>query len=82
MSLSPTDPNKFSMEGSQSLLEGILISEYLFCKGYLDPDFIELPEQFAKSLMSEARRFAALRMAEIMANPELSQKFRLLISLN
>jgi hypothetical protein len=82
MSFTPTDPNKFSMEGSQSFLEGILISEYLFCKGYLDPDLLELPAQFAKRLMSEARRFAALRMAEIDGKSEFSQKFRLQISLN
>jgi hypothetical protein len=69
-------------EGPQSILERTLIAEYLLSQGYLTSDLWELPPQAAKSLMSEACRFAALRLAEIEAKVEFRQKIRLPISLN
>jgi hypothetical protein len=69
-------------EGPQSILERTLIAEYLLSKGYLTSDLMELPPQAVKSLMSEACRFAAFRLAEIEAKDEFRQKIRLPISLN
>jgi hypothetical protein len=82
MSTATTDPDRSSGKGPQSLLERTLIAEYLFCKGYLMSDLNELPTQVAKSLMSEACRFAALRLAEIDAKAEFRQVIRLSLSLN
>jgi hypothetical protein len=82
MSTPLTDPFRFLAGGQQSLLERTLIAEYLLCKGYLLSELNGLPPQVAKSLMREARRFAALKLAEIDRKSEFSQKFRLQISLN
>lgn len=82
MSATTIDPERLSAEGSKSLLERTLIAEYLLSKGYLMSDLRELPPQVAKSLMREACRFSALRLAEIEAKAEFRQKIRLPISLN
>jgi len=76
------DLHRLFAEGPQTILERTLIAEYLFGNGYLMCDLKELPPQVVKSLMWEACRFAALRLAEIEAKAELCQKFRLPISLN
>ncbi len=82
MSGEAIDLNRLLAGSPQTVLERTLIAEYLFSKGYLMSDVKELPPQVVKSLMWEACRFAALRLAEIEAKAELCQKFRLPISLN
>jgi hypothetical protein len=76
------DLNRLFVGSPQTVLERTLTAEYLFSKGYLMSDLRELPPQVATSLMLEACRFAALRLAEIESKAELYQKFRLPISLN
>jgi hypothetical protein len=82
MSATAIDPNRLLAEGPQSVLERTLIAEYLLGKGYLTSDLKELPPHLAKSLIKEARRFAALRLAEIESRAKFRQKIRLPISLN
>ena len=82
MSAVINDPNLFEMGGPQAILERTLIAEYLFSKGYLISDLKDLPPQEAKSLMTEACRFAVLRLAEIEARDKFQQKIRLPVSLN
>jgi hypothetical protein len=82
MSAATIDPDRLLAEGPQSVLERTLIAEYLLGKGYLMSDLGELPPQLAKSLMREARRFSALRLAEIESRAKFRQKIRLSISLN
>lgn len=76
------DPDRLLAEGPQSLLERTLIAEYLLGKGYLLSELKGLSPAVAKSLMREACRFAALRLAEIEAKAEFRQKIRLPLSLN
>ena len=82
MSAATIDPDRLLAEGPQSILERTLIAEYLLGKGYLMSDLEELAPRLAKSLMREARRFAALRLAEIDSGAKFQQKIRLPISLN
>jgi hypothetical protein len=82
MSGKAIDPNRLFAGNPQTLLEGTLVAEYLFSRGYLMSEIKELPPQVAKSLMWEACRFAALRLVEIEAKSVLYQKIRLPISLN
>jgi hypothetical protein len=82
MSAATIDPERFFTEGPRSVLERTLIAEYLLSKGYLQPDLKTLPLQVAKSLMTEACQFAALRLAEIEARDKFLWKIRLPISLN
>jgi hypothetical protein len=77
-----SDLDRLLAKGPQSVLERTLIAEYLLSKGYLTSDLEELPLQEAKSLMKEACRFTAFKLAEIEAKAELRQKIRLPISLN
>ena len=82
MCAATTNPDRLLAESPQSLLERMLISEYLLSKGYLLSDIKELSPHESKSLMMEAFRFAALRLAEIESRSKFRQKIRLLISLN
>jgi superfamily I DNA and/or RNA helicase len=66
--------------GSQAILERTLIAEYLLGKGYLMSDLKELPPQVTKSLMGEAYRFVARRLAELGLIEKF--QFRLSFSLN
>lgn len=65
---------------SHTLLERVICAEYLLTKGYLTSDLEVLPPQVAKSLMDEAYRFAARRLAEFEFID--SFQFRLPVSLN
>ena len=82
MSAAKNESNWLFAEDSQSILERALTAEYLLGQGYLMSDLKDLPPQLAKSLMREARRFAALRLAEIESKAKFRQKIRLPISLN
>jgi hypothetical protein len=55
-----------------SALERLFISEYLISKGYQMYEITKLPKQKVKTLMKEACRYAALKLAEI----EAKSKFR------
>jgi hypothetical protein len=82
MSGETTDLDRLLKESPQSLFERTMIAEYLFSRGYLMSELKELPPKEAKSLMKEARRFAALRLAGIEPWDTFRQKIKLNISLN
>jgi hypothetical protein len=82
MSEETFDTDRLINEGPQSILERTLIAEYLLSKGYLMSDLNKLPPQVAKSLMSEARQHANLRLAEIEYGGKFHKNIRLPISLN
>jgi hypothetical protein len=82
MSGETIDLDRLSDENPLSLLERTLIAEYLFSRGYLMSDLKVLPPRVAKSLMEEACRFAALRLAGIGPWDIFRQKIGLNISLN
>lgn len=82
MSGEPIDLSRLLVGSPHSVLKRTLIAEYLLCKGYLTSDLDELPPQLAKSLMKEACRFAALRLAEIESGNKFQWMIGLPISLN
>jgi hypothetical protein len=55
-------------------LERNLIAEYLRSKGYSLAELKELPEELAGSLMKEACRYAAFKLAEIEARSKFRHK--------
>ena len=63
-------------EGPQSALERGLIAEYLLSKGYHMPDLRDLPEQTAKSLMTKACLYAALKLTEIESRAKLHREIK------
>ena len=58
----------------QSELEWQLITDYLKDKGYTRQDLIKLPKEQAQRLMTEACRYASLKLAEIEARSQFRQK--------
>ena len=82
MSNITTGPGRLREEYPHSILERTLIAEYLLGKGYLMSDLKGLPKHVTRSLMSEASRFAALRLAEIESKANIQWIIRLPISLN
>lgn len=82
MSARIADPDRLWTEDPHTTLERTLIAEYLLSKGYLMSELENLPLDVAKSLMNEACRFAALRLAEIEARGIFHQKIKSTISGN
>jgi len=76
------DLNRLLELGSQSILERTLVAEFLFSKGYLNPDLKELPWLEEEKLTREACRFAKFRLAEIESGDIFPWKIGLAISLN
>jgi hypothetical protein len=63
--------------GQQSTLEHALIADYLLAKGYLMSELKDLPVDEARQLMTEACRFAGLRLAEIEARARFRRNIQL-----
>jgi len=61
-------------EGPQSALERKLIKQYLHDKGYRLEDLHGLPKEEAKRLMTEACRYASLKLAEIESKAKLRKE--------
>lgn len=55
------------MEDPNTLLENVLIKEYLKEKGYSHEDLKKLPASLVEKLMKEASQYASLKMEEIQA---------------
>ena len=66
--------NRLMKERPESSLERKLIAEYLLGKGYQMSDLKKLPELQMTSLMKEACRYAALRLAEIESRSKFRKK--------
>jgi hypothetical protein len=82
MPLSTNILDRLLADDPQSLLERILIAEYLLSNGYLMSELQTLPVQIARNLKTEACWFAALRLSEIEYRDVFQRKIRLPISLN
>lgn len=63
-------------ENWESILERKLIAEYLLSKGYRLSSLKNLPKKKASSLMKEACRYAALKLAEIEARSKFRRKIQ------
>jgi len=61
-------------EGPMSALERKLIKQYLHGKGYSLEDLHGLPKEETKRLMTEACRYASLKLAEIEAKAKLRKE--------
>lgn len=63
-------------EGPQSALERQLVKEYLHSKGYRKQDLLEMPKEQVKQLMTEACRYASLKLAEMEAKSQFREDIR------
>ena len=63
-----------AVKAPQSPLERQLINQYLESKGYTRQDLETLPLEEARALMREACTYASLKLAEIEARSQFSQK--------
>lgn len=63
-----------SLASPQAKLEKMYIEEYLREKGFLAKDLTTLPEKEAVSLMTEASRYASLKLAELESQARLHTK--------
>ena len=66
--------SKTAVKAPKSPLEQQLINDYLNSKGYTREDLITLPIGKVRELMSEACRYASLRLAEIEARAQFRGK--------
>ena len=70
--------NSFSkkdiFEGPQSTLEVAYIEEYLKSKGHRWADLCQLVEEEAKALMTEACRYATIKLAEHEARAQFRRE--------
>ena len=63
-------------EGPQSALEIRIIKEYLLEKGYRLADLQKLQEAEAKQLMSDACKYASLKLAEVESRAQFREDIR------
>ncbi len=68
------DLEKCLSEGPQSTLERKYIKEYLLEKGYRMQDLRKLPKGKARQLMTEACRYASLKLAEVESRARFQKK--------
>ena len=66
--------NEEPVQDPRADLEMMYIGEYLLEKGYLAKDLDMLPEQQALKLMTEASRYASLKLAELESRARLRIK--------
>lgn len=70
----PCNPDEIMATGPQATLEHQFIEEYLRGKGHQWHDISAMPAEAARTLMTEACRYAALKLAEIEARSRLRKK--------
>ena len=63
-------------KGPQSTLERRFIKEYLHEKGYQLEDLKRLPLEESKQLMTEACRYASLKLAEVESRAQFRKDIR------
>jgi hypothetical protein len=63
-------------QGPESALERVLLEEYLSSKGYHLADLNQLPEQEVKRLMTEASRYASLKLAQVESTAHFREEIR------
>lgn len=63
-------------KGPQSALERRFIKEYLHNKGYQLEDLKNLPSKESKQLMTDACRYASLKLAEVESKAKFRKEIR------
>ena len=63
-------------KGSQSALERLLIKEYLHGKGYQLEDLKKLPLEEFNQLMTDACKYASLKLAEVESRAQFREEIR------
>lgn len=71
------DPEECASEGPQSALERKLIEEYLQEKGFTWESAHALPEEEFHRLMTEACKYASLKLAEVESRAHLRREIHL-----
>jgi hypothetical protein len=66
-------------QGPESALERVLLEEYLTSKGYHLIDLNKLPEEKVKALMTEASRYASLKLAQVESTAHFREEIRRVI---
>lgn len=74
--MSKLEFNKNITEEPQSVMEKMLLEEFLRGKGYQLKDLHTLPETQAKTLMKEASQYASLKMAQVESSAHFREKIR------
>lgn len=64
------------IEDPNAMLEKALIEEYLTGKGYSHEDIKKLPAEMVEKLMTEASRYASLKMEEVKARAHLVKELQ------
>lgn len=64
------------LEGPQSTMEKMLLEEYLHKQGYTMTDLHTLPEAEARAIMTEACKYASLKLAEVESVSHFREKIR------
>jgi hypothetical protein len=64
------------VEGPQSVMEKMLLEEFLRGKGYQLKDLHTLPDEQARALMTEASKYASLKMAQVESSAHFREKIR------
>lgn len=67
---------KSVVEGPQSVMEKILLEEYLNAQGYTLKELQDLPEELAKVLMTKASQYASLKLAKVESSAHFRDKIR------
>ncbi len=79
--MKPLNDLEFASEcvkkGPQSVMETMLLEEYLHSKGYSLSDLHHLPTEQAKQLMSEACQYASLKLAQVESKAHFREKVHL-----
>lgn len=62
--------------GPQSIMERMLLDEYLQTKGHTFAGLKHLPEAWARALMIEACQYASLKLAQVESTANFREKIR------
>lgn len=63
-------------DGPQSVLEKAFLEAYLLKRGYCLSDLADLPEKKAKELMTQASRYASLKLAMLESTAHFREKIQ------
>jgi len=74
--LTELEYTKNVVEGPQSVMERMLLEEFLRGKGYQLKELHCLPPEQAKMLMTEASKYASLKMAQVESSAHFRDKIR------
>jgi hypothetical protein len=74
--LDPKFVDECMSKGPQSALEMRFIKEYLYSKGYRLEELKKMPDEEMKELMSEACKYASLKLAEFESRAQFREEIR------